>query len=101
MSRLDSLMATAPGRLRDYILAYGLGLASVDDIWKRGIKLQLIDGQPELSVPAILNAADLRWSIQASNDMQQWADAGSSFVQAPAAHGPRARRLHRGARGRV
>ncbi len=89
ISRLDSLMASAPGRLRDYILAYGLGLGSVDDLWKKGIKLQIVNGAPELSVPALLNGADLRWSIQASNDMQQWADAGSNFAQAPAASGLR------------
>jgi hypothetical protein len=62
--RLDSLMANAPGKLRDYILAYGLGLSSVNDLWKKGIKLQFVDGQPEVSIPALLNAADLRWSIQ-------------------------------------
>jgi hypothetical protein len=89
MSKLDSLMATAPGRLRDYILAYGLGLNSVDDVWKKGIKLQIVDGQPELSIPAQLNAADLRWSIQSSNDMKQWAEAGSTFTQAPSASGLR------------
>ena len=87
--KFDSLMAMAPGTMHDYILAYGLGLGSVKDLWKNGIKLQVINGQPEISVPALLNAADLRWSIQASNDMQQWVDAGSSFTQAPAAGGMR------------
>lgn len=87
--KLDSLMGTAPGRLRDYILAYGLGLSSIDDLWKKGVRLQIVDGKPEISVPALLNAADLRWSIQASNDMKQWAEAGSTFVQAPAASGLR------------
>jgi len=86
---LDGLMATAPGKLRDYILAYGLGLTSVNDLWKKGIKLQFVDGQPEVSIPALLNAADLRWGIQASNDMQQWAEVGSSFVQVPVATGLR------------
>jgi hypothetical protein len=87
--KLESLMRTAPGKLRDYILAYGLGLTSVDDLWKEGVKLQIVDGQPELSVPSQLNAADLRWSIQASNDMNRWAEAGSAFVQAPAVSGLR------------
>ena len=87
--KLESLMGTAPGKLRDYILAYGLGLGSVDDLWKKGIKLQIVDGQPELSVPSQLNAADLRWGIQSSTDMNQWAEAGSTFVQVPDASGLR------------
>lgn len=85
----DSLIGRAPGKLRDYILAYGLGLSSVDDLWKKGIKLQIVDGQPELLVPAQLNAADLRWSIQSSTDMHQWAEAGSTFVKVPEATGLR------------
>jgi hypothetical protein len=89
MPKLDSLMATAPGKLRDYVLAYGLGLNSVDDVWKKGIKLQIVNGQPELSIPAQLNAADLRWSIQSSNDMKQWAEASNTFTQAPSASGLR------------
>lgn len=88
-ANLEALMARTPGKLRDHILAYGLGLTSVEDLWKKGVKLQVVDGQPELTIPSRLEAADLRWSIQASNDMQQWADAGASFVQAPAAEGLR------------
>lgn len=89
ISRFDGLMATAPGRLRDYILAYGLGLNSVDDVWKKGVKLEIVDGHPELLIPAQLNAADLRWSIQASNDMKQWAEAGSTFTQVASSSGLR------------
>lgn len=87
--KLDSLMGLAPRKLRDYVLAYGLGLGSVDDLWKKGVVLRMIDGQPELSVPSQLRAADLRWGIQASNDMIQWADAGSTFVQVPDPNGLR------------
>jgi hypothetical protein len=87
--RLDSLMGIAPEKRNEHILAYGLGLSSVKDLWKRGIRLQVIDGQPDLSIPAQLNAADLRWSIQASNDMQQWTEAGGTFTQVPAASGLR------------
>ncbi len=87
--KLENLMGAAPARWRDYLLAYGLGLGSVDDVWKRGVKLRIVDGQPELSVAAQLNAADLRWSIQASNDLNRWAEAGSSFVQVPEPSGLR------------
>ncbi len=86
---LERLLATNPGKLRDAILAYGLGLGSVDDLWKKGIKLEIVDGHPELSIPAQLKAADLRWGIQASNDMQGWVDAGGNFVQVPDANGLR------------
>jgi hypothetical protein len=89
LPKLDSLMAAAPGKLRDYILAYGLGLNSVDDVWKKGIKLQIVDSHPELSIPAQLNAADLRWSIQSSNDMKQWVDAGNTFTQVSSSSGLR------------
>lgn len=89
ISKFDNLLGAAPGKLSDYILAYGLGLNSVDDLWKKGIKLQIVDGQPELTIPAQLNAADLRWSIQASNDMKQWAEASSAFTQAPSSSGLR------------
>ena len=86
---LDSLMGIAPGKLNDYILAYGLGLTSTKDLWKKGIKLQIIDGQPEISIPAQLAAADLRWNIQSSNNLHQWAEAGSTFVQMPVPSGLR------------
>jgi hypothetical protein len=81
MSQLDALMTNGQGKFRDYLLAYGMGLTSVDDLWKKGVKLQIVDDQPELTIPSQMDAADLQWSIQSSNDMNQWSEATNRFTQ--------------------
>jgi Ca2+-binding RTX toxin-like protein len=79
-SRTD-LERLAPGRVADYLKAYAFGLASVDDVDKKGVSLRIAGGRPELSAPGQFNAADLRWSVQASDSIGNWSDASGTFVR--------------------
>ena len=71
----------APGRVADYLKAYAFGLASVDEVDKYNVSLRIAGGRPELSAPGQFNAADLRWSVQASDSIGNWGDASGTFVR--------------------
>ena len=76
-----TLAGSAPGQLADYIRAYAFGLTSVGELAHQGLALNIVAGRPELSAPGQLNAADLRWSVQSSTDLSQWAEATGTFAQ--------------------
>lgn len=81
MTSRSDLERLAPGRVSDYLKAYAFGLASVDEVEKYGVSLRIAAGRPELSAPGQFNAADLRWTIQASDGIGNWGDASSTFVR--------------------
>lgn len=81
-SRAD-LERLASGRVGDYLRAYAFGLKSVDDLGAQNVSLRIAAGRPELSAPGQFNAADLRWAVQASDSLGNFADASSTFVRNP------------------
>jgi RTX calcium-binding nonapeptide repeat (4 copies) len=81
-SRAD-LERLAPGKVSQYLQAYAFSLGSVDELGKHGISLRIANGRPELSAPGQFKAADLRWSVQSSNELGNWGDATSVFVRNP------------------
>ncbi|MCU0748498.1 MAG: hypothetical protein MUF13_03025 [Akkermansiaceae bacterium] len=85
-SRAD-LERLNPGRMAEYLKAYAFGLGSVDELDTQNISLRIANGRPELTAPGQLNAADLRWGVEASNSLGGWGDASSSFVRNPNSQG--------------
>ena len=81
-SRAD-LEKISRSRVAEYIQAYAFSLGSVDDLGKKGVALRIANGRPELTAPGKFKAADLRWALQSSDKLGQWADAGNSFAEAP------------------
>lgn len=79
-SRAD-LERLFPDKVGDYLKAYAFGLGSVDELGTKGVSLRIVGGKPELSAPGQFNGADLRWSVQSSDRLDQWGDATSSFVR--------------------
>lgn len=71
----------SPHRVKDYLQAYAFGLQSVDELGSKGLSLRLVNGKPELSAPGQFNAADLRWSVQASDGLGGWGDESAKFVR--------------------
>ena len=82
MSSLAELKKMAPARMNEYLQAYAFGLASVAELGKHGVTFRIVGGRPELSVPGQFKAADLRWNVQSSTGLEQWA-AASGFSQVP------------------
>jgi len=79
-SRAD-LERLYPNKVGDYLQAYAFGLKSVDELGGKGVSLRIVGGRPELTAPGQFNAADLRWSVQASDRPGNWGDATSAFVR--------------------
>lgn len=79
-SRAD-LERLSPQKVRDYLQAYAFGLPSVDELGSKGLSLRVVNGKPEISAPGQFNAADLRWSVQASDGLGGWGDESSRFVR--------------------
>jgi hypothetical protein len=85
-SRAD-FSGLAPGMISGYLQAYAFGLDSVAELGSRGITFRIVDGRPELSLPGLANAADLRWGVQSATGLGQWGDVSASFSQASDASG--------------
>ena len=83
MTSRSDLAKLAPGRAGEYLQAYAFGLSSVAELAKSGLALRIIDNRPELSASRLFKAADLRWEVQASTTLNQWANAGDRFTQVP------------------
>ncbi len=81
ISGLGDLASTAPDKVGKYLQAYGLGLKSAQEPGGRGLELLMVDGHPVLTTPGRLNGADLRWRIESATGLNQWTDAGGTFVQ--------------------
>ena len=84
-----SLVAADPAKVSQYLQAYALGLGSAGDLGSHAVALRIVNGRAELSNLGHLNAADLRWGVQSSLEMEHWTDASASFVQATDASGPK------------
>ncbi len=83
ISRHADLQKLAPGKMSNYVLAYAFGLASVDDLGKHGITLNMVAGRPELKAPGQFKAADLRWSVQSTATLGDWENANGNFTRVP------------------
>lgn len=74
-------LSVAPNRLRDYVLAYSMGLDSVADLKRHHMQFSMVNKRPELSNLGPLAAADLHWTVQASPDKTLWSDVSSTFTR--------------------
>ncbi len=83
----SALEKSAPDKVARYLQAYAFSLSSVDELDKKNVTLRIANGRPELSAPGHFKAADLRWSIQASDGIGEWSDVGNSFNQTTDAEG--------------
>ncbi len=70
-----------PGKVKDYLKAYALGAKSVDEVDAYNVSLRITGGRPELSARGQLNAADLKWTVEASDGLGSWTDATDTFVR--------------------
>ncbi|WP_133795784.1 hypothetical protein [Prosthecobacter fusiformis] len=75
------LLSLTPAAMQEYVLAYSLGLNSVEQLKKHRMRFDFINSRPEFSNLGPLKAADLRWTVQASTDKVQWSDASTTFAQ--------------------
>lgn len=74
-------LALSPAVMQDYVRAYAMGLTSLDELKKHRVNFNLVNKRPEFSNLGLLNAADLRWKMQASSDSLLWSDVSSTFTQ--------------------
>lgn len=75
--------------MRNLVLAYALGLRSVDELKRHQMRFNLVNTRPELSNLGPLDAADLHWKVQSSVDMIQWTDVSTAFTKVKDASGTR------------
>jgi hypothetical protein len=75
----EDLLLNNPQQLGDYLRAYAFGLQSVDALASNRMSFRMVDGRPLLSILGELNAADLRWGVQESLDMENWNEVGDTF----------------------
>ena len=87
IGNLADLARIDPARAGDYLRAYAFGLDSVNELKTHRIDLRIVDGRPEITAAGSFSAADVSWGVQASGDLNQWANAGESFVEVPSASG--------------
>jgi hypothetical protein len=87
IGNLADLARIDPARAGDYLQAYAFGLDSVNELKTHRIDLRIVDGRPEITAEGSFSAAEVRWGVQASGDLNQWANAGESFVEVPNAGG--------------
>lgn len=74
-------LALSPAIMQDYVRAYSMGLSSLDELKKHRMNFNLVNKRPEFSNLGLLNAADLRWKVQASPDRLLWSDVSTTFAQ--------------------
>lgn len=87
ITNLTDLVRIAPQEAGSFLRAYAFGLGSVEQLRAHHIDLNIVDGRPEITAPGSFAAADVRWGVQASGDLNEWADAGDSFVEVPSSSG--------------
>jgi len=74
-------LALTPAVMQDYVWAYSMGLSSIEELKRHRMNFNFINKRPEFSNVGLLNAADLRWKVQASPDSLQWSDVSTTFAQ--------------------
>ncbi len=73
-------LASGSRPLSDYVLAYAMGLETVEDLSRRPLAFSLRDSRPEFSSLGNVNGADLRVRVLSSADQANWSDVSSQFV---------------------
>ncbi|MGY8642299.1 MAG: hypothetical protein ACKVJU_14550 [Verrucomicrobiales bacterium] len=61
-----------------YNRAYAFGLQSMDDLVSNHTSFRIANERPEFRIEGDLNAGDLLWGLQSSNDLRRWNGAASA-----------------------
>ena len=81
ITNLSDLNRIAPGKMEEYLQAYAFGLASVEELGQHAVKLAIVNGRPELTLPGSMSTSDLQWSVQVSTGLDQWDDETAQFTK--------------------
>ena len=64
----------------DYVSPYAAGTTPSGGGRLGGLRLRVVGGRPEISVPMELRIADLNWGLRASSNLVTWVDATTAFA---------------------
>lgn len=81
LTSLSDLKRIAPAKTNEYLQAYAFGLASVEELGQHGVKLAIVNGRPELTLPGNMQTTDLQWSVQVSEGLDQWNEQTAQFTK--------------------
>lgn len=81
LNSLSDLSDLPPGTVSNYLKAYAFRLDSVDQLDSHQISFRVANGKPEILTKSAMNAADVRWKVESSPGLDQWADSSSTFTE--------------------
>ncbi len=82
MTSLSDLAGMPQDVVAKHLQAYAFGLASADELPSHRISFRIANGKPEILTHGRFNKADVRWGVESSATLDQWADNSTKFSEA-------------------
>ncbi|MCP5533965.1 MAG: hypothetical protein H7A48_12405 [Akkermansiaceae bacterium] len=82
LNSLADLSSMSREQVSKYLQAYAFGLDSPDLLGGHHISFRIAEGRPEILTHSPMNAADVRWTVEATSTLDGWADDSAAFTEA-------------------
>jgi hypothetical protein len=81
MKNLSDVLTSSPKRMNEYLQAYAFGLPSVEELGKKNITIDIVNNCPELTLPSLMESADMNWTVEISSGLDGWQNVSNQFAK--------------------